>query len=207
MTTPTPYTTNLCWNPNVAVDLAGYVALPGTEIAQTYQDAASGSTSLAVQTAGNLSNEGFYGPQAEFLTDGPGSLSVALAGPTGTVQVSAVINPGGVVLASQMVDLTDAWQRVYINDLSIQAGTSLYVLVQTLTPQVLWFMAGAVQYEPESPGHPYIDGSLTGCYWLGEPDFSESYPARSVRCQPGRRRPDAGRHHGHHVWPDHPAHR
>jgi hypothetical protein len=171
----TNYCTNLCPNPSFELGLEGYTELPATEIEQTFTDAASGRASMLVTTTGVAAGEGFYGPMVAFFTDPTGSVSVALSGPSGTLQVSAVINPGGVVLQSTLVDLTDQWQTVQLDGLNIASDTLLYILVQTITPQVLTFKADCIQYEPESPGHAYIDGSLPGCYWTGAPNASSSY--------------------------------
>jgi hypothetical protein len=192
------FTNNWCWNPSFEADTpgappVGYTPLPNTTIETTTVDANSGQQSMLVQTVGNGTTEGFIGPSVEFPDSVAGSLSVALSGPTGTVMVSAVINPGGVTLGSQVAYLTDVWQTVQINGLNIMGGTSLQLVITTTSPEVLSFMVDCVQYEaddqftsayaawlanpslPEPVPNPYIDGSLAGCYWSGAANSSASY--------------------------------
>lgn len=165
---------NLSPNPSFEVDLTGYTALTGTTISQSFVNAVAGQASLLVQTDGHVSNQGFFGPVAQYNSPAQGSVSLYLSGITGVVRVSAVYNPGGNILASATVNLTPAWQRVELNSLAVPNGDFLYVLVETPFAQDIQFYVDAIQYEEASPASPYIDGDSYGCQWLGTPGLSAS---------------------------------
>jgi hypothetical protein len=168
------YSTNLVPNPSVEVGLTGYAALSGATISQTSQDALSGQYSMSVTTPGLVSGEGFTAPSVTFTgVVVPSSMQLGLSGESGILLVSAVVTGTGVI-AQVTVNLTPAWQTVTLNGLAISSGATAYLVVQTSSPQPLTFLADAFQYEPESPAHPYIDGSLPGCSWTGTPNASSS---------------------------------
>lgn len=161
-------------NPSFEIDLTGYTALSGTTISQSFVNAAVGQASLLVQTDGHILGEGFFGPVAQYNSPGLGSVSLSLAGITGVVRVSAVYNPGGIILSSATVNLTAAWQRVELDNLDVPNGDFLYFLVDTPFAQDIQFYVDAVQYEEATPASPYIDGDVVGCSWLGTPGLSAS---------------------------------
>ncbi len=103
------------------------------------------------------------------------TVQIDLSGETGNVNVQAVVNPGGIVLASQAVALTFAWQTVTFNNVPIPSEASLYVLVTTASAQAITFLADAVQYADIAVAPGYIDGSSPGCFWTGTPNESASY--------------------------------
>ena len=167
---------NYCPNPSFeSGTTAGYTALAGTELYPVDTSALYGRWSMQVSTAGTAINEGFYGPQAPMW--GPASLTISLSGESGFVDVIAVSNPGGVVLAQQTVYLTNAWQTVKFNDLTVteEADNSLYVLVQTTVAQDLNFHVDGVMYENVATCDDYIDGDSISGTWSGETELSWSY--------------------------------
>jgi len=170
------YNQNDCENPSFEVDLTGWTALTGTSLSRVSYNAASGRYSMQAETDGLVAGEGFYGPEAMYGSAVIATVSIALSGESGTVLVQAVTNPGGIVLASQAVDLTFAWQTVTFNNLAVSSGSSyLYVLVTTPTAQSLTFIADAIQYAPLPVAPGYMDGSYPGCAWNGTPYESSSY--------------------------------
>ena len=171
----TNYNFNANINPSFEVDLTGYTALTGTVLSRVDYNAFVGRYSMQVVTDGLVSGEGFYGPSKLYASSVSGTLSVSLSGETGSVLVQAVTNPGGVVLAGQTVSLTFAWQTVTFNNLAINAGSSLYVLVTTPSAQSITFVVDAVQYADIAVAPGYIDGSFPNCFWTGTPNESSSY--------------------------------
>lgn len=191
---PVPYTTNLVPNPSFEnqvsfagsagltfpqPELTGYTALAGTTLGSTSANSASGQYAMTVQTDGLQAGEGFSGPMVAFSQqDGPCSMQVALWGETGTLLLTALTPAVGgnpmAVLGQVTVTLAPGWQTVVLNDLVIPSADFGYLIVQTTTAQALTFLADSVQYEPESPAKPYIDGTSPGCSWVGTPYASAS---------------------------------
>lgn len=166
---------NLCPNPSFESSLQGWTELPGTVIGQDSTFTVAGQEAMLVVTDGNMPGEGVFGPAVTNTGNATGAVSLSLVGAAGDVTVSAVANPGGVVLASVPVTLTGVgYQRATLDNLALVAGQQLYVLVQTTTAQALSFWVDAVQYEPVSPASPYIDGDQPNCIWLGTPGLSAS---------------------------------
>jgi len=171
----TAWTTNLCPNSSFELDLAGWQPISGSTLTRTSQDAVAGRYSMLVQTLGGVAGEGVFGPQGTVTDNVTGSVSLSLWGETGRLLVTAAANPDGIILGQQQVTLNGTWQRVTLNGLGISATQSVYVIIQTAgSAQALSFLVDAVQYEPESPAHDYIDGSFSGCSWLGAPFESAS---------------------------------
>lgn len=169
-----PYTTNLCTNPSFEIDLTGYTALAGTALSQL-DSALFGQFSMQVVTDGSVPGEGFIGPEVLVPYVTTGSISLYIFGETGDLTVSAVAAPNGTVLASTNITLAGGnYQQVVLNGLPLLEGQEMYVLVQTTTAQALTFLVDGVQYEPESPAHPYIDGNQPWCTWAGTPGLSSS---------------------------------
>jgi hypothetical protein len=169
------YNQNDCPNPSFEVNLIGYTALSGTGLSQVSYNAAYGRYSMQAVTPGVVSGEGFYGPEVVYGSSVSGTVQVELSGETGTVTVQVAVNPGGVILASQDVSLTYAWQTVTFNNLAIAGGSYLYILVTTPSPESITFLVDAVQYAPIAVTPGYIDGSSPGCSWTGAPNESGSY--------------------------------
>jgi hypothetical protein len=172
---PGPYTTNLCVNGSFEHDLSGWTPVAGAALVKTSQDSVTGQYAMQVNTPGLAVGEGVYGPQAYVTNNCTGSVQAAFSGESGTLTISAVTNPEGVIVEQTVLHLTPAWQTVTLNGLALLATAELYILVQTSgSAQDLSFLMDAVQYEPESPAHPYIDGSLPPAVWLGTPFESAS---------------------------------
>jgi len=170
-----PVIQNLCPNPSFEIDLLGWTPLPGTTITQTSIDAVAGQYSMQVVTDGLIASEGFYGPECvPFASSGPASLSLNITGESGSVIISAVSNPGGVILASQVVSINPGWQRIEFPGLAVTAESTVYILLETTVAQDLTFLVDAVQYEPSATVSEYIDGDKLGCQWLGTPGLSAS---------------------------------
>lgn len=169
-----PFTTNLCPNPSFSVSLQGYVALTGTALSLA-DNGLVGPNSMQVITEGTVPGEGFIGPEVLVPSVVTGSISLYVFGQTGNLTVSAVAAPNGTVLASTNITLSGGnYQRVVLNGLPLLEGQEMYVLVQTTTAQALTFLVDGVQYEPESPATPYIDGDQPWCTWSGTPGLSSS---------------------------------
>ena len=177
--TTTSWTTNLCPNPSFETDLTGWASTDsGTSILQTNLQALYGTQSMQVTTSGTIAGQGVIGPMSANIGASPirGSVTLSIYGETGTVIVTAVANPGGVSLGSLAVVLNGSeFQTVVLNDLLYPANSSIYVVVQTSSPQDIVFNIDGVMYEPESPAHPYCDGNQYGCFWEGTTNKSPSY--------------------------------
>lgn len=173
----TNYTTNLVPNPNFASGTtAGYTALTGTTLATDGTQAMFISlSSMSVTTDGTVPGEGFYTPAGTISPAATCSVSLFLMGDTGTVNVSAVYNPGGNVVQTVTVQLQPAFSRVILDGLAIPNNGQLYILVTTPTAQNLTFNVAGVQIEPESPHTDYCDGDQPECFWTGTPKASISY--------------------------------
>ena len=175
MAWPSYYTNNFCPNPSVEVSTTGYAAIKGTE--QVTQDSIgyAGRSSLKVVTPGSSPGEGISTPAGSIIASVTGSASVSIYGETGFLTVQAVQN-GGQVLLSVPVQLDgNGWQRVDLNGLAMTNGDTFQLLVFTTVTQPITFWVDAVQYEPESPAHPYIDGDSPYCTWTGTQGLSASY--------------------------------
>lgn len=172
----TNYQTNLCPNPSLENNLNGYASVGGVTLSQVSQNSLVGQYSMQVATDGLASGEGFYGPSsAPFVGSSAASMSVAFSGETGELLVSAVTNPGGDTLGTVIINLTPAWTTVTISGLTVASGDTFYFVVQTTSAQFITYYVDAVQYEPESPAQPYIDGNSPGAYWNGTVGNSSSY--------------------------------
>lgn len=189
------YTTNLCTNPSFESGLTGWTATDsGTALAQTgilvsatgqvisgVARSLYGAYSMQVTTDGTLRNQGVVGPAASVpVWDGPvvGSMTVGLFGETGVVEVSAVSNPGGVVLATALVPLNGTWQKVQLNNLLYPTGAengSVYLVITTAYAQDITFNVDGVSYQLQPTAHAYVDGSSQGGTWTGTAGLSSSY--------------------------------
>jgi hypothetical protein len=190
------YTTNLCPNPSFEASIAGWSGTDGgTQLAQTavltnaqgqqlsgIQPTFYGGFALQVTTDGTAYNQGAVGPAA--LTPaftGPvlGSMTASFFGQTGTLNVSAIGSPGGVVMATATLVLNGSgWQTIVLNGLLFPpsaSGGSVFLSVTTANNQAIVFYVDGVMYEPESPAHPYIDGDMPGAQWQGTAELSASF--------------------------------
>jgi Spherulation-specific family 4 len=172
----TNYTTNWCPNPSFETDLTGWTTTDANTV--TVQDTTIGlygGSSLMATTDGSIPGQGVIGPSATITPATLGSMSVSIYGASGTVQVSALYNPGGIVLKTQQVALNGAWTTVYLDNLNIPNTAQVYIVVQTVGQQQIAFHVDGVMYEPETPHHPYCDGDQPGCFWSGTPEETYSY--------------------------------
>jgi hypothetical protein len=172
------YTTNFCPNPSAEVSIAGFEPYNNAQIAQATTVSYVGQCSCEVVTPGLVNGEGVVTPVGLVPVPTTGSAFLYLFG-NGTFNVSAGVNPspgGGSILATVPVTLgTGQWQQVVLNGLPLLEGQQLYLIVETNGAQQVTFWVDAVQYEPESPAQPYVDGSLQFCNWEGTPNDSTSY--------------------------------
>jgi hypothetical protein len=176
----TNWITNLCPNPSFEAGTQGWsVTDAGTTLVQSNLNPLYGLQSGLVTTNAAIPGQGVYGPAGQFpYQDGLASSSVSLWGESGMLMVSLVSNPGGTVLASQVVVLNGAsYQTVNFNAIPYGAGCQLYILVTTVgSPQAVSFYIDGVMYTPD--GYhvtPYIDGDQANCAWTGTPELSTSY--------------------------------
>lgn len=190
------YTTNLCPNPSFESDTAGWTATDaGTTVSQTEVNISAagqiisgtptalyGSQSLQVTTDGSMPGQGCIGPQGTVpVSSGPviGSMTISLLGESGTLNVTALSNPGGIMMGNAQITLDGSgWQTVTFSNLlfpQASAGGKVYVAVTTVLAQDIQFNVDAVMYQPTSPLHPYIDGDQPGCTWTGTAGDSASY--------------------------------
>lgn len=194
--TPQYYTTNLCTNPSFEYGIDGWSAtdsgssLGNAEVLVNAQGqvianqrvSLYGSEALQVTTDGTVPLQGCYGPPGYTpVYTGPifGSITVSLFGETGTLYVTAVGNPDGITLARHQVTLNGSgWQTVVLNNLLMPPSFlngSIYILITTAFAQDITFYVDGVQYEPESPAHPFVDGDSPNGVWEGTPGNSVSY--------------------------------
>jgi hypothetical protein len=172
------YTTNLCPNPSFINDRTGYTALTNTGIALAPGVSYTGRQSLVVETDGIASGEGVLLPSGVVPSFCNGSVQLRLLGASGNLTVSVFTHPSSVSpLASVPVTLSNSnvWQPIVINNLDLFEYQEIFVTVTTSSPQILMFWVDTVQYEPESPAHAYVDGSLPFCEWVGVPGSSPSF--------------------------------
>lgn len=165
---------NLCSNPSFEVSADGWAALDGSTVTQTGVTAWSGRYCGLVTTDGLASGEGVLGPAAQFPAASPVSVQLRLAGESGLLDVLAVKNPGGILLAAQQVQLANDWQDITFEGLAVNANDSLYIAIQTAGAQDLVFYVDAVMYEPAAALDPYFDGDYPGAAWDGTPGLSAS---------------------------------
>lgn len=175
------FTTNLCTNPSFEAGTTGYTALNGAVLGTDPTTAVFGSVSMVVSTPGIVPGEGFTGPATTLGSNTTCSLSLYISGQTGsntdvvgTVTVAAITS-GGAVLSQVTLPVPIVFTRVVLNSLAVTSGNTLAVMVTTPISQELLFWVDGVQYEPESPAQPYIDGDQLGCFWNGTAELSSSY--------------------------------
>lgn len=186
------YTTNLCPNPSFEYGIQGWTATDnGTTMvqntSQNLQDgtilppvlipALYGVASLLVTTDGSIPYQGVFGPYGQVPFDPTsGSMTISFFGETGSLLVSAVSNPGGILMASTTLTLNGSnWQTVVFDNLTFPYGGQVYILVQTVGNQALEFLIDGVMYEPETPAHPFIDGDSLSAQWSGTAGNSTSF--------------------------------
>lgn len=173
---PSYYTYNFCPNPSVEASTSGYAPILGTEGLSQTRTSFSGQTGLQVTTPGSVPGEGVVTPAGAIIASTTGSASLYIWGETGNLTVQALQNPGGQVLGSIQVQLSGgAFQRVELPNLAMTVNDTFYLAVWTTTAQALTFVIDAVQYEPESPPRPYIDGDSRYAAWAGAAEISASY--------------------------------
>jgi len=160
------YTTNYCPNPSFQLGLQGYSSiLNGVLVLDTSKKLFGAAQSLRVTTPGSHAGEGVITAGGVIPTNSVSSVSLYIQG-AGSVQVTAVTNPGAVVQGSTPVTLVNnSWQRVVINNISCSPGQKLYLTVTTSSVQAATFWISGIQVEASSPAHPYCDGDQPGCSW------------------------------------------
>lgn len=174
--TSPPYTTNLCPNPNFAVDLTGYTALPGTDM-QLTPICFSGTQAMLIETDGTESGQGFVAPSGIVTEIGEGSVQLMMMG-EGTFLVSVYVGPTSIVpLASIPVTLNSmyTWQNIAISNVSFLEGQEVFIGVATTFAQQAQLYVDCVQYESDGTPHPYIDGDHAFCTWSGARGNSPSF--------------------------------
>jgi hypothetical protein len=163
------YTTNLCQNPSFQNGLNGYSPILNAGISLDSSRKLFGAQkSLLVQTPGKIAGEGVITAGGLITTADTCSASIYVQG-TGSINVSANVNPGGIVAGTTPVTLTGEWQRVMLNNIQCTPGQTLYITAYTTMTQQIVFWISGIQVEPESPAHPYCDGNQAGCSWLSGP--------------------------------------
>src|SRR5882672_12295838 len=174
----TSFAINLVTNPSAELDLSGYTAVGDVVMAQDFSNSLFGSASVNVTTSGALTGQGMYTPAGDATLLGPTTYSASLhiqGEGTGTVNVQAIYNPGGVVKRTVAVAITEDWQRVTLDNLAIPSGNgSVYLLVTTPSAEVLNFWIDGVQVEENPASTEYCDGDQYGCVWDGTPHASIS---------------------------------
>jgi hypothetical protein len=187
------YTTNLCTNPSFETSLAGWNATDGgTTIMQTevltnsngqqvigQKNALYGKFAMQVTTDGTVFNQGVTGPMGTVPANaGPviGSMVCSIFGETGTLNVTAVANQGGITIGTTQIVLNgNAWQTITLNNLNMPAGQQVYLLITTAFSQDITFYVDGVMYQPTSPAHQYVDGDQNQCKWTGTAELSTSF--------------------------------
>ena len=165
-------TTNYCTNPSFETSLAGWDALPDTEITQDGTWALYGQEAMLVATDGLVIGEGFTGPVAtngDSATTGVISLNF-LSQATGTLLFEAVDASTMAVLGSTTLTLdgSSAWDQQVSVEFSLEASETFQLMVTTNAVQALNFWVDGCQYETGvTEASPYIDGDQPGCEWLG----------------------------------------
>ena len=167
----TNYTTNIAQNPGLQLGLSGYAGINNTTLVLSPIGSGGtlfGNPGLLVTTPGAISGEGLLTPQSQVLLATNHSASVYIQGTanTGNVTVSVISNPGGTILGSVQVTLTNAYQRAIINNIPADPSMTLNLLVTTDAPQAIQFWITNVQIEQETPAQDYCDGGQDGCSWL-----------------------------------------
>lgn len=157
---PDYYTVNFCPNPSVETDTTGFSPVTGDETLAQALVAYSGKYGLQVTTPGNVPGEGVATPPGVVIAYAQGSMSLYVYGTSGLLTVSAIESGTGQVLGSVPVSpgSTGDWQRVELDQLTMTAGSAVYLEVTTVTAQAVTFYIDAVQYEPSTPAHAYVDG-------------------------------------------------
>lgn len=159
------YTNNYCTNPAFQLGITGYSALQDGVINLDTSNIIYGPASLLVTCTGDTAGSGVSTASGTIPASAVSSASCYLTG-TGNVTVFAVLNPGGLVVASVPVTLTNSWQRFVLSGIQVSANQSLNLQVVTTVPAPAQFWVSGVQIEDSSPAHPYCDGDQIGCTWV-----------------------------------------
>src|SRR5215469_13396531 len=168
------YTTNYCVNPAFQLGQQGYSSVSGATLTLDPTLPLYGMQSLLVQTPGFVAGEGVITASGLIQSAATCSESIYIQG-QGSVVINAVQNPGGVIIGSTTLTLTNMWQRVILGNLNATPGQSLYLIIQTSSVQQTFFWINGCQIEPESPPHPYCDGDQVGCFWQGGTEGGVSF--------------------------------
>lgn len=159
------YTNNYCPNPSFQDGLTGYSTLADAVMSLDSTTVLFSTSSLFVTCPGIEAGEGCITASGTIPANATGSGSCYLQG-SGSVTVYAVVNPGGVVVSSQPVTLTNQWTRITLSGIALVANQSLYLQISTTSAQYTQFRVSGVQIEDTSPAHPYCDGEQDGCIWV-----------------------------------------
>lgn len=158
------YTNNYCRNPACQLGLTGFSSLLDAAVVTDSTNVLYGSQSALVTCPGNISGEGCILPGGIIPGNSVCSASCYVTG-TGSLTISAAVNPGGVIVNSAPVICTGQWQRIVFEGISCTPGQTLYLIVSTTTAQSCAFWISGIQCEDSSPAHPYCDGDQFGCEW------------------------------------------
>lgn len=166
-----PYTTNIAQNPGLQLGLSGYAGLNNATLIQSAIGTGGtlfGNPGLLVTTPGAISGEGVITPASTVQVTANHSASIYIQGTIlpGSVTIYVVSNPGGVILGSAPVTLTDAYQRVVVNNFPAVASNTLSIVVSTTSMETVQFWITNVQIEADATSHPYCDGGQPGCAWV-----------------------------------------
>ena len=172
---PDTYTTNFNPNPSLESGIAGYAGLTGDERISQDTVAWTGRYGLKVTTFGLVPGEGVITPAGSVIASVTGSASLYIYGDTGNLTVAAVQTGGQVIGSIPVQPDPGGWQRVALDQLAMTGGSELRLMVYTTTAQPLTFWIDAVQYEPETPAHPYVDGDQSYAAWTATLPPSPSY--------------------------------
>ena len=164
------YTTNIAQNPGLQLGLSGYAGINNAAIEQSDLGTGGslfGNPGLLVTTPGAVSGEGVITPASTVQSTTTHSASVYIQGTIlpCNVTVYVISNPGGVILGSVPVTVTDAYQRATINGFPATSGNTISLLITTTDTEANQFWITNVQIEPDSTSHAYCDGSQPGCSW------------------------------------------
>jgi len=159
------FTTNFCRNPSFQVGLEGYSSLLDGEIALDQTNVLYGNQSCIVNCPGNRAGEGCITAGGIIQGHATCAASCFVTG-SGSITVSAVINPGGTVVVSVPVECTGQWKRVKLEGIECTPGQTLYLTCTTTSASACQFWLSGVQIEDSSPCHDYCDGDQDGCEWF-----------------------------------------
>jgi hypothetical protein len=158
------FTNNYVRNPSAQIGLAGYGPLKSAKITLEKTNILYGNQSALITCPGEEAGEGCILPGGVIPGHSTCSASVYITG-SGSVTCYAVLNPGGIIVASTPVTCTGQWQRVKFESISCTPGQTLYLMCSTTVISPCQFYVSGIQVEDSFFAHPYCDGDQDGCTW------------------------------------------